>query len=209
MGFGGPIKKKICLYAVKLHFIFTNCQLAVAKTLNTNFLYLKICQGLQCHSSAHFDLRTSFCCLRSLKSAGNSILKCLETCQSKKWWFIITWEGLGWVTLCTQKEANAFSIWSNNLRYQGILGFLIRNVLAASESVQLYSHFLSCFSCFRLFYLQVVLCWCPWRSHAASVELRAGSANDPSTCRHLHGPYVIALPMLHGHVRTNQLCCIR
>jgi hypothetical protein len=34
-------------------------------------------------------------------------------------------EGLGWVTktLCTQNEANAFSIWNNNLRYQGILEF--------------------------------------------------------------------------------------
>jgi hypothetical protein len=32
-------------------------------------------------------------------------------------------EGLGWVTktLCTQKEANAFSLWNNNLGYQGIL----------------------------------------------------------------------------------------
>jgi hypothetical protein len=31
----------------------------------------------------------------------------------------------GWVTktLCTQKEANAFSLWNNDLRYQGILEF--------------------------------------------------------------------------------------
>jgi hypothetical protein len=43
--------------------------------------------------------------------------------QSKKLCFIITRQGLGWVTktLCTQKEANAFSIWNNNLGYQGIL----------------------------------------------------------------------------------------
>jgi hypothetical protein len=32
-------------------------------------------------------------------------------------------EGFGWVTktLCTQKEASAFSLWNNNLGYQGIL----------------------------------------------------------------------------------------
>jgi hypothetical protein len=32
-------------------------------------------------------------------------------------------EGFGWVTktLCTQKVANAFSLWNNNLGYQGIL----------------------------------------------------------------------------------------
>jgi hypothetical protein len=32
-------------------------------------------------------------------------------------------EGLGWVTktLCTQKEANAFSLWNTNLGHQGIL----------------------------------------------------------------------------------------
>jgi hypothetical protein len=45
--------------------------------------------------------------------------------QSKKLCFIITWEGLGSVTktLCTQNEANAFSLWNNNLGYQGILEF--------------------------------------------------------------------------------------
>jgi hypothetical protein len=34
-----------------------------------------------------------------------------------------TREGLGWVTktLCTRNEANAFSLWNNNLGYQGIL----------------------------------------------------------------------------------------
>jgi hypothetical protein len=34
-----------------------------------------------------------------------------------------TREGFGWVTktLCTQNEANAFSLWNNNLGYQGIL----------------------------------------------------------------------------------------
>jgi hypothetical protein len=43
--------------------------------------------------------------------------------QSKKFCFIMTWEGLGLVTktLCTQKEANAFSLWNNNLGYQDIL----------------------------------------------------------------------------------------
>jgi hypothetical protein len=32
-------------------------------------------------------------------------------------------EGFGWVTktLCTQNEANAFSLWNTNLGYQGIL----------------------------------------------------------------------------------------
>jgi hypothetical protein len=47
--------------------------------------------------------------------------------QSKKLCFIITREGLGWVTktLCTQKEANAFSIWNNNLGYQGIVEYAI------------------------------------------------------------------------------------
>jgi hypothetical protein len=36
-------------------------------------------------------------------------------------------EGFGWVTknLCTQKEANAFSLWNNNLGYQGILELLL------------------------------------------------------------------------------------
>jgi hypothetical protein len=31
--------------------------------------------------------------------------------------------GFGWVTktLCTPKEANAFSLWNNNLEWQGIL----------------------------------------------------------------------------------------
>jgi hypothetical protein len=54
--------------------------------------------------------------------------------QSKKLCFIITWEGLGWVTktlctktLCPQKEANAFSLWNNNLGYQGILEFKIEH----------------------------------------------------------------------------------
>jgi hypothetical protein len=39
--------------------------------------------------------------------------------------FIITWEGFGRVTktLCTQNEANAFSLWNNNLGYQGILEY--------------------------------------------------------------------------------------
>jgi hypothetical protein len=48
--------------------------------------------------------------------------------QSKKLCFIITWEGLGWVTktLCIQKEANAFSLWNNNLGYQGILECVIQ-----------------------------------------------------------------------------------
>jgi hypothetical protein len=45
--------------------------------------------------------------------------------QSKKlcFYIIITWESLGWVTktLCIQKEANVFSLWNNNLGYQGIL----------------------------------------------------------------------------------------
>jgi hypothetical protein len=49
--------------------------------------------------------------------------------QSKKLCFIITWEGLGWVTktLCTRKEANAYSLWNNNLEFQGILEFLVYN----------------------------------------------------------------------------------
>jgi hypothetical protein len=48
--------------------------------------------------------------------------------QSKKLRFIITREGLSWVTktLGTQKEANAFSLWNNNLGYQGILESLIQ-----------------------------------------------------------------------------------
>jgi hypothetical protein len=38
-------------------------------------------------------------------------------------------EGFGWVTktLCTQKEANAFSPWNNNLGYQGILEYPARH----------------------------------------------------------------------------------
>jgi hypothetical protein len=50
-----------------------------------------------------------------------SILKCLKA----KGCFIITWEGLGWVTktLCTQREANAISLWNNNLGYRGILEY--------------------------------------------------------------------------------------
>jgi hypothetical protein len=40
--------------------------------------------------------------------------------------YLCAWEGLGWVTktLCTQNEANAFSLWNNNLGYQGILEYL-------------------------------------------------------------------------------------
>jgi hypothetical protein len=49
--------------------------------------------------------------------------------QSKKLCFIITGtrEGFGWVTktLCTQKEANAFSLWNNNFGYQGILEYVL------------------------------------------------------------------------------------
>jgi hypothetical protein len=30
-------------------------------------------------------------------------------------------EGFVWVTKSTQKEANAFSLWNDNLGYQGIL----------------------------------------------------------------------------------------
>jgi hypothetical protein len=74
MGFGGPIKKKKFFVCGKTSFYFHQRQLAVVKTPNTNFLDPKIDQGSdrQCHSSAHFDLRTSFCRLRSLKSAGKA-----------------------------------------------------------------------------------------------------------------------------------------
>jgi hypothetical protein len=37
MGFGGPIKKKNCLYAVKLHFIFTNANLPWQKPQTQTF----------------------------------------------------------------------------------------------------------------------------------------------------------------------------
>jgi hypothetical protein len=39
---------------------------------------------------------------------------------------MLTREGFGWVTktLCTQKEANAFSLWNNNLGCQGILEYV-------------------------------------------------------------------------------------
>jgi hypothetical protein len=49
--------------------------------------------------------------------------------QSKKLCFIITREGIGWATktLCTQKEANSFSLWNYNLGYQGILEHFIKN----------------------------------------------------------------------------------
>jgi hypothetical protein len=39
--------------------------------------------------------------------------------------------GFGWVTktLSTQNEANAFTLWNNNLGYQGILELDIENAL--------------------------------------------------------------------------------
>jgi hypothetical protein len=62
--------------------------------------------------------------------------------QSEK--FFITWEGLGWVTktLCTQNEANAFSLWNNNLGYQGILESWINpfSTLYTLDVVKMYIH---------------------------------------------------------------------
>jgi hypothetical protein len=59
--------------------------------------------------------------------------------QRKKLCFIITWEVLGWVTktLCTQKETNAFSLWNNNLVYQGILEYDFTQLVRGSNIVNI------------------------------------------------------------------------
>jgi hypothetical protein len=55
--------------------------------------------------------------------------------QSKKLCFVITREGLGWVT---QKEANAVSLWNNNLGYQGILEFSVCTYIVEVKATALY-----------------------------------------------------------------------
>jgi hypothetical protein len=40
---------------------------------------------------------------------------------------------LCFIITCTQKEANEFSLWNNNLGYQGILEFLINELLVCLD----------------------------------------------------------------------------
>jgi hypothetical protein len=55
-------------------------------------------------------------------SSLNDVLKLLKVSS--------TWEGFGSATktLCTQKEDNAFSLRNNNLGYQGILEYAIKQI---------------------------------------------------------------------------------
>jgi hypothetical protein len=64
--------------------------------------------------------------IQKLSEVGDMLTVCYTLSSLYGVLKLLVWEkngGFGWVTktLCTQNEANAFSLWNNNLGYQGIL----------------------------------------------------------------------------------------